>query len=115
MAREHTGPAPATASGARCARHGLWEIYKGPVVREKSDQRPAHGKIIAQLFSRKHFQYSAPRGWVKAGLEGNAEVTLKVGRCLTQYRHTQESTHIFAISSGKKLVDLTRRNFEAQI
>lgn len=115
MAREHARPALATASGAAYARHDLREIYKGPVVREKSDQRPAHGKIIAQLFSRKHFQYFATRGWAKAGLEGNAEVTLKVGRCLTQYRHTQEGTHIFASSSGKKLVDLTRRNFEAQI
>lgn len=50
---------------------------------------------------------------MKAGLEGNAEVTLKVGRCLTQYRHTQEGTHVFAMSSWKELVDLTRRQFRS--
>lgn len=55
----------------------------------KNNQCPAHGKIIAQRFSRKHCQNSATQVWVTAGLEGNAEVTLKVGRCLTQYRHTR--------------------------
>lgn len=61
-------PASAVASGVRCAHHGPPEIYKEPVVGKKNDQRPAHGKIIAQLFSRKHSKFCGPRlGESRAG------------------------------------------------
>ena len=83
-------------------------IYKGPVARKRDTKSPTHGKIITQLFYRRHFQISAIRAWVKARLEGNVEVTLKVGRCLTQSRYIH-GAHRKAYTSlpfllGKSLV-----------
>lgn len=65
-------------------------------------------------FSPENTQNSAAQGWAKAGLEGSAEVTLKVGRCLLS-TDTHRKAHIsLPFLLGKKLIDLTRRNFEAQ-
>ena len=77
-------------------------------LREHNCKSPTHGKIITQLFYRRHFQISAIRAWVKARLEGNVEVTLKVGRCLTQSRYIH-GAHRKAYTSlpfllGKSLV-----------
>lgn len=115
MARESTRSLPRQQPPVRCARHGPQEIYKGPLTggEAQSTSRPWQKSLLS--FSPENTQNSAAQGWVKSVLEGSAEVTLKVGRCLTQYTHTQEGTRIFAISSGKKLIDLTRRNSEAQI
>lgn len=79
-------------------------IYKGPVARKRDTESPTHGKVITQLFYRRHFQTSAIRAWVKAGLEGNAEVTLKVGRCLTQSRCTHGAHTSLPFLLGKSLV-----------
>lgn len=85
------------------------EVYKGPSARKNNV--PPTARSLLSFFSRKHFQNSATRGCVKAGLEGSAEVTFKVGRCLDSIQaHAGRHTHL----SWKELVDPTKRNFEAQ-
>lgn len=92
--------------------------------REEADLRPAHGKTIAQLFSRKHFQKAASlcsaRG--KQGWKETLRLPSRQGKRLSHV-HTHKRIHIphrkadtswASLFSWKVLADLMRGKFEAQ-
>jgi hypothetical protein len=77
---------------------------------EEADQRPAHGKTIAQLFSRKHFQKVASLGsaWGKQGWKEMLRLPSRQGRRLS-HMHTHACTHTNAYTyhTGRHLEHLS--------